>query len=146
MKKISVIICTYNEAGTKKDVATNVSDYFFDEINVVNDGSTDETGSGIKGLNPSCKFKYIILPENSGNGFAMAIGVEQAVNEIIVYINADLSNLQSEHIGQLTSPLHILEADLVLWQPTETLIDNKVNPFKPFTGQRALLNKIFCQF
>jgi glycosyltransferase involved in cell wall biosynthesis len=43
MKTMSAIICAYNEAGNIKDVVSMVSDYFFDEVIVVNDGSTDET-------------------------------------------------------------------------------------------------------
>lgn len=141
MKKISAIICAYNEADTIKDVVTTVSDYFFDEVIVVNDGSTDNTDSIIKEINDLWYFKYIVLPNNKGKGFAMATGIENASSEIIVFIDADLLNLQEDHLDQLITPVLYKKAEMVLGQPTETLINYSVNPFKSFTGQRALLKK-----
>ncbi len=139
MKKISAIICAYNEAGTIKDVVTAVSDYIFDEVIVVNDGSTDKTNSILKEINDLYYFKYIVLPENKGKGFAMATGIENTSSEIIVFIDADLSNLNDEHFYQLINPLQKNKADMVLGQASETLINYYVNPFKSLTGERALL-------
>lgn len=139
MQNISVVICAYNEANTIKDVVTSVSNYFFDEVFVVNDGSEDDTDFILKELKLIYNFKYIVLPENKGKGFAMATGVENANSEIIVFVDADLSNLQYEHFVQLITPMFNGEVDMVLGQATETLIDYKVNPFKSFTGQRAML-------
>ena len=69
----------------------------------------------------------------------MASGIENAANEIIVLIDADLSNLKDDHFWQLLIPVIEKEADMVLGQATETLINYKYNPFKSFTGERALL-------
>jgi len=138
MIKISAIICAYNEANTIKEVVSTVSDYFFDEVIVVNDGSKDNTDFVINELKEICNIKYIALPENKGKGYAMAIGIENADSDIIVFIDADLSNLKEEHFAQLITPVFINEADMVLGQATETLINYKMNPFKSFTGERAL--------
>ena len=141
MKTISAIICAYNEAGTIKDVVSMVSDYFFDEVIVVNDGSTDETDFILREIHDLHNFKYVTLPENRGKGFAMATGIESAASEIIVFIDADLSNLQENHFAQLITPVSNNEADMVLGQATETLINYSLNPFKSFTGERALMRK-----
>ena len=141
MKTISAIICAYNEAGTIKEVVSIVSDYFFDEVIVVNDGSTDETDFILQEVNDLHNIKLITLPENKGKGFAMATGIENTNSEVIVFIDADLSNLQEDHFVQLITPVINNEADMVLGQATETLINYNLNPFKSFTGERTLLRK-----
>jgi cellulose synthase/poly-beta-1,6-N-acetylglucosamine synthase-like glycosyltransferase len=62
-------------------------------------------------------------------------------NEIIVFIDADLSNLKEEHFEQLSTPVFSKEADMVLGQATETLINYRINPFISLSGQRALLKQ-----
>ena len=141
MKKSSAIICVYNEEKTIREVVTIACDDFFDEVIIINDGSTDKTDEILKGLNKDYDFKYIVLTENKGKGYAMAIGIENVVGEIIVFIDADLSKLMDVHFFQLINPLIRNEADMVLGQATETLINYGVNPFKSLTGERALLKK-----
>ena len=141
MKRIAAIICAYNEEKTIENVIYSVvNSKFFNEIIVVNDGSTDNTGKIIKVLN-SLNVTDIHLSENKGKGFAMAVGVEKSKSEIIVFCDADLSNLKNKHFEQLITPVLNNEVDMVLGHATETLINYKINPFKSFSGQRALLKK-----
>lgn len=139
--RTTAIICAYNEQDTIKGVAITALDYFFDEVIIVNDGSTDNTDEILKEISKFYDFKYIVLPENKGKGFAMAIGIENAIGEIILFIDADLSNLKDEHFLHLLIPVIENETDMVLGQATETLINYKYNPFKSFTGERVLLKK-----
>jgi glycosyltransferase involved in cell wall biosynthesis len=139
MKKASAIICAYNEAKTIENVILSARENnVINEIIVVNDGSTDATGKIIKSLKPRVTLTDIHIEKNKGKGYAMAIGIEKALNEIIVFIDADLSNLNHEHIYLLTEPIIEEEADMVLGQATETIINYKINPFKSITGERAL--------
>jgi len=139
MKKVSAIICAYNEANTIKDVILSISDAIIvSEIIVVNDGSTDNTKLIIEELKTKVDITDIHLKHNHGKGYAMAIGVENAVFDIVLFIDADLSNINSKHITQLVNPLLTEEADMVLGQATETLINYNINPFKSLSGQRAL--------
>ncbi|MBI5218530.1 MAG: glycosyltransferase family 2 protein [Bacteroidia bacterium] len=141
MKKVSAIICAYNENTTIENVIYSVvNSKIFNEIIVVNDGSTDNTGNVIKVLK-SLNIIDIHLTVNQGKGNAMALGVEKASSEVIVFCDADLSGLKKNHFLQLTKPIIENEADMVLGQATETLINYKINPFKSFTGERALLKK-----
>jgi len=146
MKKVSAIICVYNEEKTIKNVVVSASiNSAIDEIIVVNDGSSDKTNEILMETSKVFDFKHIVLPENRGKGFAMAIGIENVKNEIIVFIDADLLNLNDEHFLQLITPVIENEADMVLGQATETLINYGLNPFKSFTGERALLKKDIIQ-
>jgi glycosyltransferase involved in cell wall biosynthesis len=139
MKTVSAIICAYNEEKTIENVVSSVSQaQIITEIVVVNDGSDDKTKEIIESLKNKIPLKAIHLPENKGKGYAMATGIENSTGEIIVFIDTDLSNLKEEHFEQLIAPVCSKEADMVLGQPTETAIHFKLNPFKIFTGQRAL--------
>ena len=139
MKKVSAIICAFNEEQTIKDVIVSVSkSLIVSEIIVVNDGSTDNSRKIIDELKKEIEIKDIQYKDNKGKGNAMAIGVENAIFDIVLFIDADLSNINTHHINQLLTPLLSEEADMVLGQATETLINYNINPFKSLTGQRAL--------
>ncbi len=140
-KKITAIICAYNEEKTISDVVSIVCDYFFDEVIIVNDGSTDKTDDILNKLQEAYVFEYIKFDKNKGKGFAMATGVENASSEIIVFVDADLSNLKEDHLFELVMPLVQNESYMILGQATETLIDYSINPFKSFTGERAVFKK-----
>jgi len=138
--QITAIISSYNEGKTIRDVLHSIYESsLFDEIIVVNDGSTDNTKETISDCKKTLNVIDIHLLENKGKGFAMAMGIEQASSEIIVFCDADLYNLRREHFLQLITPIIENEAEMVLGQPTETLINYRINPFKILSGQRAVL-------
>jgi len=142
MKTATAIICAYNEESTIKEVIEHL--YYsmaFDEIIVVNDGSTDGTKMVVENLKKEIYFIDIHLAENKGKGYAMATGVEKSQSDVILFVDADLSNITSGHLRQLLEPVANNEADMVLGQPTETLIHYSVNPFKSFAGQRSLIRE-----
>lgn len=139
MNKVSAIICAYNEEKTISDVVLSVSKVpEINEIIIVNDGSTDDTAKIIRELKQNYNLTDIHLQENKGKGYAMAVGVENSKSELLVFCDADLSNLKEAHFSQLINPLLENEVDMVLGQATETLINYKLNPFKSFTGERCL--------
>lgn len=140
--KASIIICTYNEEKTIADVmiscCKNNPDH---EIIVVDDGSVDNTEKILNELSNDYTFRYERLETNKGKSWVMVYGVEKATNEIILFFDADVSNIKKEHFDNLLRPIINNEADMVLGQPSETLIDYKINPFRSLTGERALLKK-----
>jgi hypothetical protein len=71
----------------------------------------------------------------------MVHGVEISTNDLILFFDADVSNIKTEHFNSLLKPILDNEADMVLGQPSETLIDYRINPFRALTGERALLKK-----
>ena len=139
MKAISVIICAFNEENTIASVieSTNSCPHI-GQIVVVNDGSTDSTGQIIRHLSESIDLSYINLLPNRGKGYSMASGLELATGEIIVFLDADLENLTKLHINKLVNPILNDTADMVMGQPGQTFINARYNPFKVFTGQRAV--------
>ena len=139
MKKVSAIICAFNEEKTLENVIRTASECaLINEMIVVNDGSVDQTRNIIDRLKLTLEIKSIHLQKNRGNGFAMATGVENASGYIIIFIDADLIDLHTGHIVQLLYPILNNEVDMVLGQPSDTLINYKINPFKSLTGQRTL--------
>jgi glycosyltransferase involved in cell wall biosynthesis len=139
MRKVSAIICAYNEEKTIENVIRSVSQaQIVTEIIVVNDGSNDKTKEIIESLKSKIPLKAIHFDENKGKGYAMATGVENADGEIITFIDADISGLSDTHLKQLVNPLIRNEADMVLGFPTKTMINYKINPYKHYTGERSL--------
>ena len=140
--KASIIICTYNEDRTIAEVVMACCklnpDY---EIIVVDDGSSDSTGNILNELSKIYSFRHERLKKNMGKSWAMAHGVEISENDIILFFDADVSNIRKEHFDEILKPIIDNTADMVLGQPSETLIDYRINPFKALTGERALLKK-----
>jgi len=142
MENVSLIICTYNEAKTIADVVKTVCIYNKQsEVIVVDDGSVDNTETILNQLPKELHFRYERLKENKGKSWAMVHGVEISTKDIILFFDADVSNIKKEHFTNLVKPILDSEADMVLGQPSETLIDYRINPFKALTGERALLKK-----
>ena len=140
MKRLSAIICAFNEENTVESVIRAASQSkLLSEIIVVNDGSKDRTSEILHHLKNKIDFKIIDLAENMGKGYAMAAGVEQSTGGIIAFIDADLYDLKSWHIDELITPILKDEADMVLGQPTDTVINYAVNPFKVLAGQRTVV-------
>ena len=139
MKKVSAIICAYNEEKTLKDVILSVSESLIvSEIIVVNDGSSDSTKKIIEELQKEIEITAIHLTENRGKGYAMAVGVENSIFDIMLFVDADQSNIIQGYINQLTNPLLKGESDMVLGYSTVKILNQDVNPLKILTGERAL--------
>ena len=140
--KTSAIICVYNEEETLKDVIISVStSEIVNEIVVINDGSTDNTKRIIEELKKNIEITDIHFKENKGKGYAMAVGVENATNEIIAFIDADQTNIISGYIEQMINPLIKKECDMVLGYSTVNILSKDVNPLRILTGERAMYKK-----
>lgn len=142
MEKISAIICVYNEEKTIKDVVKSVSEALIvNQIVIVNDGSTDNTKEIIDVSKEEFEITAIHLTKNMGKGYAMAVGVENAAFEIMVFIDADQRISPEGYINELVSPLLMNESDMVLGYSTVNFLNQEVNPLKILTGERALYKK-----
>ena len=109
--KLSIIIPSYNEAGTIRQIIARVKKLkeISPEIIVVNDGSTDETKkilakiSGIKTIN---------FPKNQGKGAAIRAGLKQATGNYVLIQDADLEYDPAD-IQSLLDPVINKKAEVV---------------------------------
>jgi len=90
MPAISVIIPTYNRSRLVREACQSVlqQTYADFEVLVVDDGSTDDTGSVIGQIADS-RVKYLYKKENGGQSSARNLGLVRATGEYISFLEAD---------------------------------------------------------
>lgn len=99
MKKISVVIPTYNEEESlpflyKKlnEVIEQMKNYSF-EILFINDGSKDKSLEIIKTFRDNDKrYCYVDFSRNFGQEIAMAAGLDYATGDCVIFMDADLQD------------------------------------------------------
>ncbi len=74
-KKVCVLVPTYNNAQTLRQVLRDVLEYT-DQVLVVNDGSTDSTPEILKEF---IDLSIVNFPTNKGKGYALRMGFKKAV-------------------------------------------------------------------
>ena len=94
MKKLSLVICVWNEEPNIKPLSEQIkaalNGYDFEAI-FVDDGSTDNTRSEIKNINDE-RFILVELKRNYGQSSALQAGIDQAEGEFVVLLDGDLQN------------------------------------------------------
>ncbi|TSC96875.1 MAG: family 2 glycosyl transferase [Parcubacteria group bacterium Athens0714_26] len=113
MKKISIIIPSYNEKNTIEEIIRQVKSVNLGgiekEIIVVDDGSKDGTRDILKTI-PD--IKYIFHEKNQGKGGAIKTGFCSATGDIVMIQDADLEYDPSEY-PRLIAPIVSGRADVV---------------------------------
>lgn len=138
---VSAIIPAYNEAstiGNVLEVLKNTSEV--NEIIVVSDGSEDQTAQVARKYHVN----VIELKENIGKGGAMKVGVEKAIGDMILFLDADLMGLTQQHINHLLYPVLQGRTKMTIGVfdggRLSTDLAQKISPF--LSGQRALKKEI----
>jgi glycosyltransferase involved in cell wall biosynthesis len=94
MKKLSLVICVYNEESSIQPLSGQIKEALngidFEAI-FVDDGSTDNTIAEIKKINDE-RFILVELRRNYGQSSALQAGIDQAEGEYIALIDGDLQN------------------------------------------------------
>ncbi|SHJ72243.1 Glycosyltransferase involved in cell wall bisynthesis [Tangfeifania diversioriginum] len=94
MKKLSLVICVYNEESNIKPLSEQIQkaldgiDY---EAVFVDDGSSDKTRDEVRKINDE-RFILIELKRNYGQSSALQAGIDHADAEYIALIDGDLQN------------------------------------------------------
>jgi len=121
MRKLSVVVCVYNEEENiiplveKLKSSLSGIDY---EIIYVDDGSTDNTRERVKEASFS-RLKLVELSKNYGQSSALDAGISQANGEYIVTIDGDLQNDPSD------IPLMLEKAEKEEWDVVAGIRKNR---------------------
>jgi glycosyltransferase involved in cell wall biosynthesis len=105
--EVSVVIPAYNEA-TRIGPVVNAALQYADEVLVVDDGSSDETGQMAEAAGA-----WVVRQANAGYIAAVKRGFREARGQVVVTMDADGEH-RAEDIPRLAAPILSGEADLVL--------------------------------
>jgi glycosyltransferase involved in cell wall biosynthesis len=91
--KLSVIIPTYNEAGSIIECLESLGDQTYKdfEIIVVDDGSSDGTYEMVKNAAKLVKTISLLKQDHKGPGAARNLGAKKARGKILVFLDADMT-------------------------------------------------------
>ena len=117
--RVSVCVPARNEAATVTGVvsplvaALNGPEPLVDEVIVVDDGSTDGTGSIAGALGA----RVVRSTRGPGKGGAMAEAARVATGDIVVFVDADVRNFGVHFVSALVEPL-LTDSSVVLVKGT----------------------------
>lgn len=146
-EQVTAVIPAYNEAehiGTVLQVLAQQDD--ISQIIVVDDCSKDATAAAVEvqmASNPC--IELIQLEKNSGKGQALLRGTEACQNDLLLFLDADLLQLQPHHLSALIQPVrsHAYVMTLGLFQEGHWATDF-THHYLPFlSGQRCLRWPLF---
>jgi glycosyltransferase involved in cell wall biosynthesis len=93
-QKISILIPVFNEAGTIEEIIRRVraadTRGLVKELILVNDASTDGTGTILKKFAADSDLKIFSHPYNRGKGAAVRTAIAQATGDVLLIQDADL--------------------------------------------------------
>ena len=100
---ITVVIPAKNEATTIGPVIETIlsDDGVVDQLLVVNDHSSDDTAA----VAAHHGAQIITLKGASGKGRALSAGLSEATSEVVVFLDADVTNTTTHFVPQLVQPL-----------------------------------------
>jgi len=139
---ISVVVPAYNEARRIGAVlGPVVQSGMIDEVIVVDDGSDDGTADEAR----TYPVRVVSLPENRGKAAALDVGVSLSRNDTLLFLDADLVGLTTEHVDALINAYRCGDLDMVVGVfangRRNTDIAQKINPYA--SGQRIISRSLW---
>lgn len=109
-KKVSVVIPAFNEEKSIIHVIDTVKKVkSITEIIVVDDGSTDNTYNLVSECDGVILLKHLT---NKGKGSAMKTGLKKVTNDIVLFLDADLSEINQYQVEAIIQPILDGDADI----------------------------------
>lgn len=134
MDKISVIIPTYNRAGTILRAVESVLSQTYSELEilVIDDGSTDGTEEVLNGISDE-RLRYVKLECNQGVANARNTGVHMAVGEWIAFQDSDDCWYEDKLWRQMEYAMKCPEYDMIYSRYLAKLEDGReiLSPAEP---------------
>ena len=133
--QVSVVIPAFNEEKTIEHVINTVKQVSeIVQIIVVDDGSTDNTAGVVSNISDVTLISH---SSNKGKGSAMKTGLRKVVGDIVLFLDADLSEINSEQIRAIIQPILDNQADI-----TKTKFKREAGRVTELTA-KPLLNFFF---
>lgn len=141
-KLVSAVIPAYDEGRTIADVIAILEQHpLVGEVIVVSDGSTDDTVQQAR----MTSARVIAEPVNRGKAAAVERGVQAAVHDHILLLDADIKGLSAAMITKVVSP--VLSGDYAMFvalRARRTYWLNRLLRFTPIIGgERALTRSLW---
>ncbi len=134
MNRVSAVLCVYNELSNLNLIKSNIALNYFDEIIIVDGGSTDGTYESLSSVSDIFVYKL----SNAGLLKQRLHGISRANNEIVFLFNAD-DDLSTLNVPELIEELEIrkcqglqvriqAEGNTTFWQRSWSSYFNNIYP------------------
>lgn len=144
MRKVSCLICAYNEEGRIGSVLQSISEHpLVNEVLVVDDGSTDGTAEEVKRYK---NVQLISLSKNQGKTNALCAGLAAIENEWVLLLDADLVGLGKSEIDALVRPVLERKVAVSISLRKNSLLIYKMLGLDFVSGERVFNKKLLNGF
>lgn len=129
---VLIVVPAFNEEKMIRNVIDDLKKHGYSNIVVIDDGSTDQTGSKAKGANVKV-FRHLV---NRGLGAGLGTGFEFAVQsnpDVLVTFDSDGQH-QARDLKKLIEPIALGKSDVV--------IGSRFHDFKSIPVSRKVVNYI----
>jgi glycosyltransferase involved in cell wall biosynthesis len=142
-EKADVIIPAHNEASTVAGVAAAArSSELVRRVIVVSDGSRDGT---VEAARQAADVVVEVKP-NRGKGAAMALGARYSEADALVFLDADLLNLNAEQVNLIAAPVLSGETEMNVGVVSRGPVYTWLSRFTPkISGQRAVRRRVLAE-
>jgi glycosyltransferase involved in cell wall biosynthesis len=141
-RKVAAIVAAYDEAGNIHHVLHALTAYpGFDEIIVVDDGSSDGTAA----VAVSFPVRLIRHEKNRGKGQAMTTGVEASDADILFFCDADMHGIDDNMLDGILRPVLDGESEMVIAMRNWRMYyaESVLSLIPILGGQRALTRRLW---
>lgn len=130
MTEFSIIIPAYNVYDYLEQCVVSVVGQIFNdnlyEVIIVNDGSTDDTGTLADKLSQKYSNVITIHKENGGTSSARNTGIERATGKYLLFLDGDDFWTDNDFLDQLSKIINQRQIDLVIYSYSLYYNDSKI--------------------